>query len=286
MKKNYFLFIVLLVLGIFITACEEDKESADNSNPPELPQYETMAPDFSIFLDNSKSAGHKNTHKPQSAWNISIARITVAVWNAILYKTLIVPVISYEYAFAQTPEKLDNGKWQWSYSLGGDYSTYSANLTGEMRSDDIKWEMRIKSSGEDAFDEFLWFEGTSKLDKSGGTWILYHSPEFSEEVITIDWSASGGMIDNTRYDYVREFKDDRTPELFNGSYLEYGINEENAFNLFYNIHYFSEADAGFVDVTIEMNETDNSGRIKSTNWAGGNTDWHCWDSNFEDIDCE
>jgi len=26
--------------------------------------------------------------------------------------------------------------------------------------------------------------------------------------------------------------------------------------------------------------------VLSTNWPGGNTDWHCWDSNFQDTDCE
>lgn len=144
--------------------------------------------------------------------------------------------------------------------------------------------MRISHTGLASFEDFLWFEGTSAKDVSQGTWTLYHSVNFPEEVLTIDWEATGEEINNVVYTYVRELNNDRQPEPFNGSELEYGINEMEDY-YYYNIDYYDYFALDFVQVNIEMNRSDYSGRIKSTNWAGGDTDWHCWDADFMDVDC-
>ena len=46
-------------------------------------------------------------------------------------------------------------------------ATYTARLTGEIRTDDIQWEMYITRTGINAYAEFKWYEGTSDLDGNG-----------------------------------------------------------------------------------------------------------------------
>lgn len=54
--------------------------------------------------------------------------------------------------------------------------------------------MNISKSGIGAFDEILWYEGTSKLDGTSGQWILNHSQAFPEPMLQIDWTKAGTGI--------------------------------------------------------------------------------------------
>jgi hypothetical protein len=282
MKTNFSLYLIIAILFL-TTNCTKDRNEVGEA--PDLPALETMALDFSTFTDNEKSGSVKSTAVVQPSINFGVAYLTVSVWNSLLFTNLVIPVVAYEYSFSSLPEYVGDNKWEWSYTLGGEYSSFSAILTGEKRTEDIKWEMRVSNAGTNAFSNFLWFEGTSKIDGSEGQWILYHSPAFPEKVVTIDWEASGDVINNVKYTYVREQDNDRNADSFNSSTLEYGVDDDADF-YYFDIYYYNEQESKFVDVNIELNKSDHSGRIKSTNWPGGNTDWHCWDSNFQNTDCE
>lgn len=283
MRTKFILFTIITSLFLAIS-CSSDDDTDDGGEAPVQPAYETMALDFSTFVDNGKSTYMKSTDEVQTAWNFGVAYTTVLVWNSILYTSLAVPVVAYQYSFTHVPVYLGDKTWEWSYTLDGSYADFSAKLTGQKRTDDIKWEMRVSYTGANAYEDFLWFEGTSKIDGSEGDWILYHSPVYPEQVLTIDWEAKGDVINNVLYTYVRSQDNNRDPEPFNGSTLEYGVNDAADF-YYYNIDYYSEQAGEFVVVNIELNKPDYSGRIKSTNWLGGDTDWHCWDANYQDIDC-
>ncbi len=282
MKSKISIFFLLTLLsGFVLVNCTKDEDEGD---APALPPVESLALDLTVFTDNGESGLKKGAAEIESSWNFGIAYLTVAVWNTLLFKTLAIPVVAFEYSFTNMPTRINDNTWEWAYTLGDDYTNYSAKLTAEVRSNDIKWEMRISHTGIASFEDFLWFEGISAKDVSEGTWTLYHSLNFQEEVLTIDWEATGEEINNVVYTYVRELNNDREPEPFNGSELEYGIDEAMD-NYYYNIDYYDAFASKFVLVNIEMNRSDYSGRIKSTNWAGGNTDWHCWDADFMDVDC-
>ena len=79
-------------------------------------------------------------------------------------------------------------------------------LLGTLEADQVKWEMYITKTGIEPFDEFLWFEGTSKIDGKSGQWILYHSAAFPEKTVQIDWKKEAEEVGEIKYTYVREFK--------------------------------------------------------------------------------
>ena len=72
--------------------------------------------------------------------------------------------------------------------------TYKARLTGQIRTSDVYWKMYIAKEGTGGFTEFVWFEGTSKLDGTGGQWIFNESStDKPAGSLQIDWTKTGNI---------------------------------------------------------------------------------------------
>ncbi len=269
------LFIAILIISLFF-ACEEE----DNGTPPELPPYESMFIDFSDFTVDSKTSFEKSVN---SQTNYSFAAGNVGFWSLLLSATLVVPVAAFYNSFNYSPEYIGNATWEWNYKVSGFASNHTARLTGQIRTNNIKWEMYVAKEGVGGYDEFKWFEGTSDLDGNGGEWTLYHSYEFQEEVLGIEWSKSGDEISEITYTFTRELNDNRETEPFNGSYLTYGLQEGN-YNAFYDIHFYNYWTQQFVDCEIEWSTTEYFGRVRAE-YNFEDAEWHCWDSSGDDIEC-
>ena len=150
-------------------------------------------------------------------------------------------------------------------------------MTGQIRSTDVKWEMYISREGVGGFPEFLWFEGTTKLDGKSGQWILTHSQEQQVPMLQIDWTKEGSTVGSIKYTYIK------TGDSFKDSYIEYGLTT-NTLNAYYTIHYYDSSYLQFFDLNVEWNSTLHNGRVKSQGHFG-TTDWYCWDGNFLNVTC-
>ena len=274
MKKIVMLLVFITVLIPVFFSCDDN----ETEKAPLLPPIESMAIDFSNFAGDSKAAAEFKT-----VTNYSWAALTVYFWNVTVGSVIAVPIAAYKNSFNHTPVYLGNNKWQWSYSVTGFASDYTARLTGELRTNDVKWEMYITKTGIGAFAEFKWFEGTSSLDRNTGQWTLYHSYAFQEEVLVIDWLRISGEFSQITYTYVRELNDNRETENFNGSYLTYGL-QTGDYDAYYKVHAYSPNLLDFADTYIEWNSTEYYGHIKAYH-IYQNNNWHCWDTLGNDIDC-
>lgn len=279
MKK----ILLPLLFGTFVfvlnTGCEKEKDPP----APHLPDFETMAIDFSKFTDQTKSAALNDT----TMNNYVAASLTAGYWNIMIGITLAVPVISFAECFNHEANYLGNNIWQWQYDVNVLGATYKARMTGELKTDRVKWEMYVSREGVGAFEEFKWFEGTSSSDGTHGEWKLYHSPLVREAVLQIDWKKTGYEIGEIRYTYIRESDNGDKKQLSKNSYLEYGLTEA-FYNAFYNIHYTTrdiEAE-GFLDVYIEWSTTEYNGRIKAAHFFPNDPDsWYCWNRHGYDTIC-
>lgn len=144
--------------------------------------------------------------------------------------------------------------------------------------------MYITKDGTGGFAEFLWFEGTSKLDGTGGQWILNHSSTYKEPVLQIDWTKTGTSVGTVKYTYVRALNDNRVADPSKTSYIEYGKTSGTSFNAYYNIKYYSLTLQAFSNVNVEWSTTGHNGRVKSLEYFG-NSNWYCWDGNLTNIVC-
>ena len=228
------------------------------------------------MADYTKSATPAKTN-----WTFSAT--SIGIWNLIIGTTFAIPVAAFNSAFGYEPTNVDDLTWQWMYSVDGFTSQYTARLIGKLQPSQVKWEMYITKTGIESFDEFLWFEGTSDLDNNSGQWILYHSSEFPEKTIQIDWKKENDEIGEIKYTYVRELNDERQSDSFNGSTLTYGL-QNSEFDAYVNIHAYNLQKGVFTDSFIEWSRTNFNGHVKAEHYFG-DTDWHCWDTEGIDIDC-
>ena len=270
MKNLISISLILILFSCFFTACKKDK-----GDPPVLPPTESMTVDFANFEIQKKSADLTAAYKGTENSNWEFAALTAGIFKIIVNTTLIVPVTSFKLAIDQTPVYLSEKNWQWSYSVPVAGSTYKARLTGFIRTSDVEWKMYITKEGAGGFAEFVWFEGTSKLDGTGGQWILNQSTSVKAPVLQIDWTKTGSAVGKVTYTIVK------TGDPLNTSYLEYGLTT-NTLNAYYKIHYFNNVK--FSDLDAEWNTTTKNGRVKCIDYLGDAL-WHCWDANKINIVC-
>jgi len=269
MKKVFSLTLIIILLAVFSGGCKKDK-----GDPPTLPPAESMLIDFSNFSSSEKSsAGYENKGTDDLNWGT--AAFIVGTWRLIIATTLAIPVASFKVAVDQVPVYLADKKWQWSYNVSAAGITYKARLTGEIKASEVSWEMYITREGTDAFAEFKWFTGTSKLDGTGGKWILSESHLVKDPILQIDWTRSGTAVNTIKYTYLKS-------GLSNGAYIEYGLTS-NAYNAYFKIHYYNSSLAKESDVNIEWNTSTRIGRIKSSDYLDGQ--WQCWDASYVDVVC-
>ncbi len=267
------LFTAALLLLLF-SSCKDEVEQFNEA--PKIPPVETMVIDFGKMADYTKSAAFSKTNWLYSA-------TTVGTWNMIIGTTFAVPVAAFHKAIETEHTVVDNVTWQWEYEVTGFTSKYFARLVGQLQTDEIKWEMYISKEGIDSFDEFLWFEGTSKIDGLSGHWTLYHSAVFPEKTVEIDWKRENEELGEIKYTYVREKNDMRETDYFNGSTLTYGLQDEE-FDIYVNIHAWDTNTSQFNDTFIEWSRSNYTGRVKAENFYSDNN-WHCWDAEGNDIEC-
>ena len=266
--KKIFIPVLIFVFSLsLITACKKDK-----GDPPLLPPAESMKIDFSNFSSARKSLEILPDQKGTSSSNWEYAATVAGIWKLILNTTLALPVTAFVVAANQTPVFISGKTWQWSYTVSYLNATYKARLTGLIGASDVQWKMYVSKEG--GFSEFLWIEGTSKIDGSAGSWTLYEDPATGVAFLQIDWAKTTNIVGNIKYTFLK-------PGSFKDSYIQYGLTS-NTLNAFYTIHYYNGT--RFSDVNVEWNTTTKNGHVKSTDYMpDGN--WYCWDSNRVNIVC-
>jgi len=285
--KNWRVYGMLIIFALFFTtSCENSDESTDMANSLALPLYESMAMDFSDFTDDSNSGKSialvYNDKAPNGNWFFS--RIVVGVWNSALFTTLAVPVASFKSAFTHSPEDLGDNIWQWTYQVDGFTSEYIARLTGVVTGEEVQWKMYITKMGIGAFEEFLWFSGSSAMDGNSGFWLLNQSAENPEAMLRIDWERTNDEIGNIRYTWVRELDEQENDDMFKDSYLEYGL-QDGDYDAYFKAYAYDSNRQDFSDVRIEWNRETFVGRVWAFDYFE-DEEWHCWDGNGDDVPCE
>lgn len=283
MKNNKIYTILFTIMTVCLISCEKSDDTDSESQALELPPFETMAYDFDSFTTDPAS-GKAISSKTGPNGNWVFSRLVVGFWNSALFSTLAVPVASFEAAFAHDPEVIGDLKWQWSYSVDGFTSEYTARLTGEIVGEEVVWEMYVTKTGIDPFEEFLWFTGVSDLEGNSGNWLLNESPERPDPMLRIDWERSGEELGSIRYTWVRELDANENDDLFMDSYLEYGL-QEGDYDAYFDARAYDEEIQGFAEIRIEWSRMSYFGRVMAPQYFE-DEEWHCWDNMGDDVLCE
>lgn len=265
--KNLVLLTLILAMVPF-AGCKKDK-----GNPPVLPPAESMLIDFSNFIVPTKSADLpqiKGTN--EYAWNF--AATVAGTWQSLLRTTLFVPISAFKLAADQSPKNVSGNMWEWKYTSTFSSIEYTARLTGQSTDAGIEWKLYI--SKKNGFTDFLWLEGITQQDGNSGSWTLYHSNETPVELLKIDWEKSETGIGYIKYTYLKN-------DSQKNGFIEYGLTE-NPLNAYYTVSYFNGVK--WSDVDIEWSTSLHNGRVRSIDYILADNNWHCWDSNKIDVDCQ
>lgn len=272
MKRCFALLIVSALLMTQFSSCKKDK-----GDPPVLPPAGSMTIDFNNFDQTVKGDFSPSIPKTAPNSNWVLASGAAMIWNAIIYSTLAVPVHAFKLAADEQPVYIDDNTWQWSATATVLNATYNARLTGQVTPSNNVWKMYISKTGTGGFTDFLWFEGTSKTDGTSGQWKLYESQANPVEMAKIDWTAEAGKAVSVKYTFTK------SGNPFAGSNIEYGTTQ-NTLNAYYSMYYYNSSAEEFFEMDVEWSTTGKNGRISCPQFFG-NTEWHCWDSNYLDSDC-
>lgn len=268
-KMHHSIFIIIiLVAAIAQQGCKKD-----HGDKPQLPPSSGFVMNFSDIDSTKVPETLKITGIDSVAdySNYVFAAGNVGIWNFIITVGLAVPVSSFLNSFhyeAQWSNPDNAWLWNYDYTLG--YDTYSAELQASVTGAQVHWEMYIsKASG---FQNFLWYEGDSKLDNTEGTWTLYDNPTSNTELLGILWH-NNGTADIIYTNIIPGGAE-------NGGYISYGTTNNPDYNAFYDIYNKGKDN----HTNIEWNQTYKNGRVKDS-LHFGNNDWHCWDMDFVNTVC-
>jgi hypothetical protein len=263
MKKLSTIALIFLLLTGSVTNCKKDK-----GDPPLLPPYESMVIDFTNFTSKKKSSDEVPAIKGTESSTWQFAAGVAGVWNTLIYSNLAVPLAAFEAAAGYKASYVSENLWQWSYDFNQGSNAYKAKLQGKISTNSVSWKMYITFEGAGAFKDFLWIEGTSKTDGSGGQWIFNQSAQSAVQLFKDDWTKSGDEVTSVKYTYL---KNDTNKD----SYINYLLNMSGAFDSGYNIHFSSGL---YADADIEWNVTTMDGRLKCVDYLQDDN-WYCWDTN-------
>lgn len=280
MMRNLKIALAALIMVTLFQACSKDPIVGENAgDAPVLPPMETFLMPFQGFENpdtTDKAAGASNSRTVNNYANWFYAATNVVVWNSVVTLNLVIPVASYAEAFNHKAEFQGNGIWLWAYDFVAEGVTYQAELTGQFISDNqVQWDMYITQVG--GFSKVHWYTGVTATDRTGGSWTLNYQPENPTPYLGIEYSRdfTSGTA-SIRYTNIIPNHND------NGNYIEYweNYNMTSGMNRTYEVYDASDERR----LMIEWSKEQRYGRVMDPVHFG-DTDWHCWDETFRNMDC-
>ena len=256
----------LFGMMIAFSSCEEEPEVM------ELPPAKSLVIDWDMFPTQSANKSLEDGALPMSYRNWLYSAGSVFVWNTVVAANMAIPTIAYTAAFDHEPVYLGDNSWEWSYSVPFNTRTIHASLVGT-RLDNETFSMKMTLSEEGGFPEFKWFEGVIRYDHTYANWTLNHSPDNPVEYLDVVFNRD---FETERYQ-TRYTVIDPSNDLYNG-YVDFSLDPEQDYDAQYTV---SRNDT---TTSIEWSTETKAGRVKDSRQFG-DSEWHCWDTLLQDVDC-
>ena len=279
--------LIVVASAMCMAACSyEILGPADpGESAPDLPSVSTMGMNLSLFgIDEDLSLAdvEEMLTNAGSKGNWIQAVIRVVFLRLSFYDFIEETGAAFAAAGHAVPQSQPDGSHLWTYIYVKDGTDYSIFLFSKVVGARIEWRMEVSSS--DAgfpLDHFVWFEGESMLDGSGGYWHFYRLEGLTAEAdaaaaitpgdpaVRIDWQHRGRRFRRITIRFNLEGHQNegdvldyrRTPDKDTLDQLD-GDSGEN-----HNITAYR----------------DGSGSLTVPDYNGGEP--ACWDTEQEDTDC-
>lgn len=254
--------LIIIVFIFFLFDACEPKEKI----PPVIPSVESLNFDFSYFEENNTTGTYYSYAAEQiSAWK-ALLTDSIDIQNSSLKET------SYNDFIFQKDET-----WLMNFDFIVENIKFTANFFGIIEHDTTLFKTFLYSDAADTTLVFL--DGKFYDDSKTGHWIL-NKPGFDEDTVfteikfmSVDWYVDS--LDQKEIKFT-----DNQIGLSNLNYILYKDSTDGQFNAYVNI-YVSGNDNYSI---IEWNKSTKEGRVKDF-LHFNDENWHCWDNNYLNIDC-
>lgn len=255
-------FSIFLLLFQF---CKEEEKNA-----PEIPDTLSFIMEFPDLTEVKK-------YKKENS-NAIFSFEKLEVWNNIIFDSLAVAKKSYiELLKTSEAVYLEENTWLQTFDFNINSIDFTGKFYSKTENDSLDLKMYLSKTGE--YQNFLWFYGYFDINLTSGQWILFDKPPVNEyepqELILIDWS------NKDEENFIIKYTNIKSSSTDNGNYITYNKNSDENFPDIYSI--YNKGQDNFT--TIELNQNTKKGRVKSIIHFNDN-EWHCWNENLENIDCE
>ena len=255
-----------------LLACSDDSTAPiDPGSPPDLPPLTSMTGDFSIFGSPGALQGEAAPVASLTALNFTNAALRVVAAQVVTVVGLAVPVATFSAAANNTPTFEDDDRWHWRFTAVNGGQTYTAHLSGAVQGSDVVWDMRITSpTHAPPLDEFVWYGGQGRLDRTSGAWTFYDpaTPSASTALLRIDWTH----VSQTEHGWEAT----ALGGTANGDVFTASVDGDD--------HLVTYSDASQQTlVEIYWSAADGSGYLIAPLYNGGFM--ACWDTNQQDVTC-
>lgn len=206
-RSTICLVAVVALLGT-VAGCAQDGDSMSTAmdpgaSAPALPSVETMTMDLSFFQqagvdmvsiekgEPTAELAAANTGKD----NFINAAVRTFYVQLVLYVSLEAPIGAFAAAIHAVPQPQPDGSYLWTFIFVDEGIEYSIFLYGIQVGNRVEWRMEVSSNDpEMPLDHFVWFDGESMIDESGGYWQFYLPVGESDgiPVVRIDWDNLPG----------------------------------------------------------------------------------------------
>ena len=252
---------VVVAAALIATGCAKSP-IGPGSQVPQLPSTLSMS---------IPSMGDQGLGKQSAAASTiahGLAAYAVSYWSLTVQLALLEPVTLFAITHSVDPTPLDdNGGYVWEI---GD-ANFSAQLTGRVENDSVRWSMAVSGG---ALNDFVWFEGVSTVTGKHGTWTFYDTamtggqyPAFVQFAYDVRNQADAEVK-------VSIIKQD---DQYFGNYLQWAVDGDACT--------FEAYDAQTPEtILISWNKVTESGSVENVT-TGAKACWDTKVNGYQDISC-
>jgi hypothetical protein len=230
-----------------------------------------MSGDFTLFGSTGAAQAGLGAEASLFSQNFGAAAIRVLAAQVATVVVLAVPVATFAAAANNTPTYEDDDRWHWRFVAGHGGHTYTAHLSGAVQGEVVNWDMRITSpTHQPPLDEFVWYAGQGRVDRTSGTWTFYDpaSPTSAVAVLRIDWTHASATEHGWE---ATALSGTAVGDVFTAS-----VDGDD-----HLVTYHDVSESAFME--IYWNGSDGSGYLIAPHYNGGEKS--CWDANQQDLAC-
>jgi len=273
--------ISLLLLSIFLmqSCTNDDSFNSGKENDtvaPELPPMQSFIMPFTGFEDADTTGiiEQSNNRSVGTYRNWFYAATNLVIWHTAVTVNMALPLASFAEAFNHDPVYAGNGIWKWSYDVNDNGNVFLCVLSGQFISDEeIQFDMHVSKAG--GFNSVHWYQGNITDNGDTGIWVFNDQPNNPRKVLQLEYGTNDTGVGMIRFTNINNQSTDL------GDYIEYREAPGATYDRAYDV--FKTKNDNLLE--IQWKESFDYGRVKSPIFYN-DSDWHCWDEEYMDTDCD